>query len=168
MLTGIVAVVSIVGLAVLVLWIRDRFANASHARRNPQEKRAAERKAYEHRILHPDWEFFERHLGRPIPAAIKELYADRELVTSGITYGDDDFISTFMPLDANAPLDTRDYVGFDIVPIATSICGDPIYLRPGASQPDTVYVTYHDGGDTEVFAESVEAMLAIIRRGVSR
>lgn len=38
-----------------------------------------------------------------------------------------------------------------------------IYLRPGSGEADTVYITYHDGGDTEVFAESVAAMVEKLR-----
>jgi len=30
----------------------------------------------EERILHPGWEFYERHLQRPAPAARREIYAD--------------------------------------------------------------------------------------------
>jgi hypothetical protein len=37
---------------------------------------------------------------------------------------------------------------------------DPIYLRPGANEPDTVYISYHDDpGNIEVFADSVAVML---------
>jgi hypothetical protein len=36
-------------------------------------------------------------------------------------------------------------------------------LRPGGGEADTVYITHHDGGDTEVFAESVAAMVEKLR-----
>jgi hypothetical protein len=32
-------------------------------------------------------------------------------------------------------------------------------LRPGGSEADTVYITHHDGSDTEAFAESIAAMV---------
>ena len=130
-----------------------------------REEEAAERQEYEKRILEPDWEFYERHLQRPVPTALRELYADRALVTAGgLKYDKRGWINTFHPLREEGLLDTRDEMGTDIVAFATSECGDPIYLRPGASEADTVYITYHDGGETEVFAESVAAMLETLRK----
>jgi hypothetical protein len=128
------------------------------------EELEAERQAYEERILRPDWEFYERHLQRSAPEALRKLYADRALVTAGnLDYSDRHRIGTFEALDEERLLDTREQLGFDVVAFATSDCGDPIYLRPGPSEADTVFITYHDGGDTEVFAESVEAMLERLR-----
>ena len=53
---------------------------------------------------------------------------------------------------------------FDAVAIATTDLGDAVYMRPGAAGADTVYLTHHDGGDTEVFAESVSEMLATLKQ----
>jgi hypothetical protein len=154
-----------IGLPLLILWMRDRVSRAVWRRRNPPKKVAADRRAYEERILRPDWTFYERHLQRPAPTALRELYSDRALVTAqGLEYTDADRISTFEPLDEQGLLDTRPWLGFDAVAIATSDFGDPIYLRPGSSEADTVYITHHDGGDTEVFAESVAAMVEKVRR----
>jgi len=54
--------------------------------------------------------------------------------------------------------------GFDAVRIATTDFGDAVYLRRGATEADTVYVAYHDGGDADVFAESIGQMLAVLRQ----
>ena len=154
-----------IGLPLLILWLRDRVSRARGRRRNPPEKLTVDRWAYDERILRPDWAFYERHLERPAPRALRELYADRALVTAqGLEYTDSDHISTFEALDEQGLLDTRSWLGFDAVAIATSDFGDPIYLRPGASETDTVYITHHDGGDTEVFAESVAAMVERLRQ----
>ena len=59
---------------------------------------------------------------------------------------------------------SRSPLGFDAVVIATTDFGDAVYLRPGAIEADTVYVAYLDGGDTEVFAESIEHMLVVLRQ----
>ncbi|MDQ6769917.1 MAG: hypothetical protein M3Z54_08020 [Gemmatimonadota bacterium] len=154
-----------IGLPVFILWVRDRVSNARWQRRHPSEKLAADRAAYEQRILSPDWTFYERHLQRPAPAALRELYADSALVTAqGLDYEDFEYITTFEALDPQALLDTRQQLGFDAVAIATGQFGDPIYLKPGVSEGDALYITHHDGGDTEVFAESVAAMVERLRQ----
>ena len=85
------------------------------------------------------------------------------MTAQGLDYGDADNISTFEALDEQGLLDTRPWLGFDAVAIATSDFGDPIYLRPGPSEGDTVYINHHDGGDTEVFAGSVALMVERVR-----
>ena len=71
----------------------------------------------------------------------------------------------FNPIDEDGLLDMRDTMDCDIVAFANSDCGDPIYLRPGSTGSDTVYITHHDDpGHVEVFAESVAVMLERVRR----
>ena len=163
--TVISLVALFIGLPLLILWLRDRVSRARGRRRNSPEKLKVDRREYEERIVRPDWVFYERHLQRPAPRALRELYADRALVTAqSLEYTDAGRISTFEALDEQGLLDTRPWLGFDAVAIATSDFGDPIYLRSGASESDTVYITHHDGGDTEVFAESVAAMVERLRQ----
>ena len=136
-------------------------------RRHPPEEEAAERKALEERILSPDWTFYERHLQRPAPAALRDLFADRRLVTScGLKFTKSDGISSFNPLDEDSLLDTADQLGYDVVPFATSDCGDAIFLRPGTDQSNTVYIAYHDdpGKGIVVLADSAAAMLEQLRK----
>ena len=136
-------------------------------RKHPPEEEAAERKALETRILSPDWTFFERHLKRPAPPALRKLFADKSLVTScGLEFSKSDGISTFNPLDENSLVETADQLGFDVVPFATSDCGDAIFLRPGKDESDTVYIAYHDdpGKGLVVFADSVGAVVEELRK----
>ena len=148
-----------VGLPVLLLVLRDRAGAARRTR-----ARAAEQQSHHRRLLNPDWSGIEQHLERPVPPALRELYADRGLITRrDLRWTDEQAISAFEPLDEEAILDATRTFGFAAVPIATTDFGDMVYLRPGAAEGDTVYVTYHDGGDTEIFAESVEAMTAVLR-----
>jgi hypothetical protein len=135
-------------------------------RRHPPEMQAAERQALEERILSPDWAFYERHLQRPAPTALRQLFADKALVTScGLAFSKSNGISTFNPLDQDSLVDTADLLGFDVVPFATSDCGDAIFLRPGKDAPDTVYIAYHDdpGKGLVVLADSAAAMLEKLR-----
>ena len=143
---------------VIILLLKDRISDALRRRRNPPEKLAAEIRT---RLLQTDWTFYERHLQRPAPAALRELYSDMALIDACTYYrGKKEEINSFEPLNESNLLDTQDQIGYDIVPFATSGCGDPIYLRPGANESDTVYIAYHDDpGNVEVFAESVAAML---------
>lgn len=136
-------------------------------RKHPPEEEAAERKALEVRLLSTDWAFYEHHLQRPAPTALRELFADRALVTRcGLEFSKTDSISTFNPLDKDSLIDTADQLGFDIVPFATSDCGDAIFLRPGKSEPDTVFIAYHDdpGKGLVVLADSVAAMVEKLRK----
>ncbi len=136
-------------------------------RKHPPEEEAAKRKALEARLLSPDWAFYEQHLQRPAPTALRGLFADRRLVTSrGLKFSKSDGISTFNPLDKDSLVDIADPVGFEIVPFATSDCGDAIFLRPGKDEPDTVFIAYHDdpGKGLVVLAGSVGAMVEKLRK----
>ena len=143
---------------VIILLLKDRISGALRRRRNPPEEVEAEIRT---RLLQTDWAFYERHLQRPVPAALRELYSDMALLTACASYrGKREGISSFEPLNESYLLDTHDEIDYDIVPFATSGCGDPIYLRPGAEESDTVYIAYHDDpGNIEIFAESVAQML---------
>lgn len=162
-IAALVCVALLIGVPIVILVLRDRISDAFWRRRNPPEKIAADRQAYEARIASPNWPFYERHIQRPAPEALRALYSDRELVlTNGTHYDDNYYISTFEPLDEAALVDTRDLFGFDIVPFANSD-GNPIYLRPGPTETDVVCITYHDGGDTEQLAPNLSTFLQRLR-----
>jgi hypothetical protein len=150
LLIALMVLALFIGAPVLFLILLNRVELALWRRRNPPEKLAADRRAWEERLLHPDWDFYERHLQRPAPKALRELFADDQLiVTQVIEYGEDEVISTFNALDEQGLAESRDSLGFDAVAIATNDFGDLIYLRPGPSESDAVYIAYHDGGDSE-------------------
>ena len=154
-----------VGLPLLILRVRDRATKVRRLRGDSPEARIAERQAYERRILQPDWASAERHLQRPVPQGLRDLYADRALVTAqDLQYTMDHSISTFEALDEQAFAYAQSWLGFAAVAFATNDAGDTIYLRPGSGEIDVVYLTHHDGGDTEVFAESAEEMLRVLRQ----
>lgn len=165
-ITSVLAILLIfVGLPLVILKLRDRANRVLRDHRSPPEKQAVIRQAYEQRILRPDWDYVERYLQRPAPRALRDLYADYVLVTSrDVQYSVDHAISTFEALDERAIADTTAWLAVKAVAFATTDMGDPVYLRSGPSEPDKVYVTYHDGGDTEILAESVSAMLEVLRQ----
>ena len=141
----------------IILLLKDRISDVLRRRQDTPEKLTAELRT----LMHPDWSFYEGHLQRPVPAALRELYSNMALITACASFrGKREGISAFWPLNEDYLLDTRNEIGYDIVPFATSGCGDSIYLKPGANEPDTVYIAYHDDpGNVEVLAESVAAML---------
>ena len=144
-----------------VVVLRDRAGAARRAR-----ARAAEQQSHDERLLRPDWPHIERYLQRPVPSALRELYADHALMARrDLRWSDDHTISSFEPLDEEAIQEATRALGFEAVPIATTDFGDLVYLSPGATEPDAVYVAHLDGGDTGIFAESVAALAATMRDG---
>jgi hypothetical protein len=161
-LTIVLLMAACVLTAVGVLTILDRI---SWRRDMTPERLAADRLAQERRLLTPDWAYYERHLQRAVPEAIRELYRDRDLILSGgFQYDETHCITSFEPIDSLALLDTRDFMGFDALPLASSD-GDIIYLRPGRDESDAIYITYHDcaGDDTSEFAPDAEFFVQRLR-----
>src|SRR5678815_1341150 len=100
-ITVLVLVLLFIGLPASLLRIIDR-KRAGRAR-HPSGSHLAEREAHERRILALDWPCVERHLRRPPPQALRDLYADRSLVNRrDLQYDDDRLVSTFEPLDEEA------------------------------------------------------------------
>lgn len=74
-------------------------------------------------------------------------------------------ISSLQPLDPAGLVETRDLLGFDVVPIADGE-GDLIYLRPSPAERDAVYILYHAGSETEELADDVSIFVASVRQAV--
>jgi hypothetical protein len=155
----IIGILAIVGLGVAFCWLNDRFMNAIFRWRNPPEKLAAEKAEVERRLLNPDWQFYERHLGRPAPAALRTAFADHALLLSEDLEFQETHSIQFWPIDEKCREESRKWLGLDVVPFANSN-DDLIYLKPGPNESDAVFITYHDGGDTEILVPSVNAFLA--------
>ncbi len=83
--------------------------------------------------------------------------------SQGINYSENVVVSTFDALDEQGLIESRPWLGFDAAAIATSDFGDSIYLRPGATESDAVYITHHDGGGTEVLAPDVFTFVERLR-----
>jgi hypothetical protein len=160
-LIGAVYLLVVFGAAMLALMARDRFNAARWRRRNPPERIAEERRRLERRLVTPDWLFYAEHLQRPVPAALVSWFANARGVTE--TYAFDDYLIEFVPIDPEALRDR--WVVAGVVAFAESN-GDPIYLKPGAGADESVFITFHDGGDTELLAGSVEQFLAGLVRTV--
>ena len=125
-----------------------------------EAEQGAKRQSFEAALQQPNWSFYEHHLQRPAPASLRALYADEKLITSTpLNYSDDCCVNTFEPLNENSLYEGAEDASLPVVIIATTSFGDPIYLKPGPTESDAVYVTYHDGGDTEILADSVSGFV---------
>lgn len=151
----------IIGLPSLWYTLTGRFSLRSEV--SQEELSAANdarRQAFEAILLRPDWSFYERHLRRPAPAALRALYADENLITSTLLdYSDSCSINTFEPLNEESLFASAEDAEQSMIPIATTDSGDPIYLKSGLMESNAVYVAYHDGDDVEVLADSVSAFV---------
>ena len=169
-MNSVVKIVEVLGLLLVgVILVGWWWTNRDYRRRFPPEKEVAEAEAVAKRMLQPDWAFYEQHLQRPAPTALRELFADHALVTSCcLELPKSCGIISFNPLDKDSLLDTADDFGFDVVPFGRGGCGDPIFLRPGKSEPDTVFIVYHDdrAQGLVVLADSVAAMVESLRKAI--
>lgn len=150
----------VIGLPALRYAWRGRFNSGEAISPEKLAELRAERERY---IRQPDWEFLESHLARQVPSALKELYEDLNLVLSeDLDYSEICSICFFESISHDGIWkDSR--LGYDPFVFAMSNFGDPIYLKPGPDETDAVYITYHDGGDTETLASSMEDFLIRLR-----
>lgn len=156
-LVAIVALGSFLGLAIAFLYTRDKVSKFIWHTKNPPEKLEKERKEYEEKIKQPDWNFYERHLERSVPTQLKELYQNENLITSGgFNYNESFDVSTFEPINAQALAEAKKVFEKNILPILSTGFGDAVYLKPGKNEENKIYITYLDGGDTEIFENSID------------
>ena len=157
-LAGAVFLLALIGSAALVLYGKDRLVAALWRCRNPPEKVAANRQAYERRLQSPDWAFYAEHLERPVPSALLAWFADAAALSKDYYFKD--FYVGFAPID-RATL-AEEWVRPGVVSLAFSD-GDPIFLQPGSHSNNAVFIAFHDGGGTEQLAPSVELFIAGLR-----
>src|SRR6187401_536960 len=86
------------GVAIAILLLKDKASKAIWRLQNPPEKLEAARMLYQARLLKPDWGFYEKHLGRPIPQVIVALFKNAERLSASYRFGD--YFVAFVPLDA--------------------------------------------------------------------
>ena len=161
-LLGIVAVLAI---AVITCWFWDR-VTLGRDRPWSQEE-------YNRRLLNPDFAALERHFECTIPAAIRKLYEDSELIlrrgflirSPHTPEGMEEFdIAFFVPADVEGAkswwaAEDRKFI------FADTGFGDPYYVELSLTQPNPlpIYVLYHDGGDTFKVADSLEEFIGLCR-----
>jgi len=139
------------------------------------ERAAAERAEYRRRLENPQWDAIEAGLKRPVPAVLRELYANRELIIAGDFYlmppnaSDDElgwYINEFVPADHAALEPELESIPPGTFSFAFNEFGDPYFVEL-SDDPDgdgPVRLRYHDGGDIETVSGSLREFLSWSRR----
>jgi len=154
----------LVAIAGGILYLWDRISDTLWRRRNPPEKLATEWQEYQGRIQAPDWDFYTNHLQREVPTAIRKLFSNTAIVLSqNAECCGDQIINRFGAIDEANLLESKEWIGTDVVAIAHNKYGDPIHLLPGTHEANAVFVTYHDGGDIEQISADISEFVDSIR-----
>lgn len=148
------------------------FERLFRSRSRREEQWRAEQAARLARLRAPAWDRVEGALGRPVPAILRELYADQSLVTTGdlLLYDPDRAgrgeipwnVNEFIPADEDALSPDLVSIPSGAFAFATNEFGDPFYVQLGelADGDGRVFVHYHDGDDVELVAPSLRTLLS--------
>ncbi len=157
------------GLLVFVAMMAFGWFTLRNARRGEGPTRKEIEEAMAARIealLHPDWAFYEEHLRRPIPEALKRIYEDPDKVLACLDLSDtkgEKYWIEFEPLQRDY-LEPSEASGlpYDIVPIAMIEDKTPIFLKPGEHETNQVLTTAYPEGPALIMtlADSVESFLS--------
>ena len=125
--------------------------------------RALGLRSIEPQLLAPEWEFYEAHLGRPVPPSVRDLFSRHDLILSPLGADSDsgESLNCFQPITPDSLTESKECYGIEIIPLALSESGDPVYLKPGDPH-NTVYILHHDGGEA-VHTQDVDSFV----RGLS-
>ena len=135
--------------------------------RTIRQQQAAAKRAFQARLLAPDWAIYAEHLQREVPEAMPLLCAEFALLLSEveITLDSGMTMTEFFPLDAQAIIDQKAFqpenMGFDCLPFAT-MSGNELFLRPGPNAANSVY--RFDGSEIEVVFVDIADLLNDLRR----
>jgi SMI1-KNR4 cell-wall len=157
----VIAGPAIVGLAGL-LWL---------ALRRARKRARAEILAFQKRLAAPDLDGLERHLGHRLPASLRALYEDHELimacdvlvaVPNPLDESDESYIAWFQPGDVET-LKTAWPGCEDLFPIADNGFGDQFLVDPRDPDPEVI-VYAHESGERQSLGVTLSAFLAAPRR----
>ena len=135
--------------------------------RTMRTQQAEAKRAFQQRLLAPDWEIYAQHLAREVPGAMKQLYVEFALLLSEleITLESGMVVTEFFPLDAQAFIDQKAFqpenMGFDCLPFAT-LSGQELFLQPGYTAANSVYL--FNGSEIEVVFPDIADLLTALRQ----
>ena len=164
---------SVIGMALLVLWIINRVTLGRPA--TPEELAKYERQ-YQERLAYPKWDEIERHFGRAIPAALRALFADSKrrgktcFYVISSTEDDEHYIQRFEPADLKTLEECWIPMEEQRLPFASDDFDNFYFIEMGNNWRDgsPVYYYDHDGGGVSEVSESLETFLSWRTRPDSR
>ena len=128
---------------------------------------------FKQRLASPDLDGLERHLGHPLPASVRAMYQDRDLIMS-----DNILIGVPNPLENDnecyvawfEPADVENigaaWPGCDsLFPIADNGAGDQFLVDLRQADPEVIY-HLHETGERRGLGVGLSAFLAAPRRPV--
>lgn len=155
------------GYPIFILWLIGRHL---HPKLSEEELKENARK-FEQRLLNPNIELVESHFGKALPAAIVELYANRDeilrdnfVVLSSEEAGEElaCFIGFYEPCDAGSVGLSRPgcegYFSF-----ADDGCGNQYMVIPGDEDSPVLFFD-HEGGEITEVCKSISEFMAWPRR----
>ena len=163
MVFGFTYLAVLIVLALIVLFLIEVCGDFIYKMRNPPEKIQAEMEKYNNRLLNPDWDFYSSHLLRKVPEDLIIFFENQELLEKGFLIENEDVYidGWFCPIDEEGSKEAS-WIEKNVVPFA-SCNGDPIYLKPGLKLDNSVYITYHDGGDIELLYKDIKQFIEEVR-----
>lgn len=160
---GGVVIIAMFMLAALVLWLADRIRFRAPSREEIQERS----RDFERRLANPDWAFVASEFGGNVPGAVETLYRDQTLLGArDVRLSDHLGVAFFVPADDNA-FDPEQWFNpaSDAFVFAVTAFGDPFFVRTGqVTEGLPVYVYFHDGGDTETVAVSLQQFVEYLQQ----
>jgi hypothetical protein len=142
----------------------------SRGERKGQLRRALAAERFLKRLESPDLAGLERHLGHPLPASLRALYADRDLVMSDdivisvpnpLQGSKDSYIAWFEPADAETLAII--WPGCEgLFPFADNGAGDRFLVDPKDSDPEVLYYL-HETGEKRSLGVPLSAFIAARR-----
>lgn len=136
-----------------IVWIFHRMTGEDVRR---QQLREAEKR----RFRTPDWQFFQNHLGRPIDPALVQMYSAHDISEwSEVQLKDREV--RLCAIDSESISDgAAEIFGHEVVPLAFDDCGQVVYLKPGESASDAVYI--YDADEERVLFESIKEYVDLV------
>src|SRR5262245_6520513 len=162
------AFVCVILLAAAICWLWDlvRFGPQKPWTQDDHEE-------FDWRLLNPDFATVARHFGCKIPTAIRDLYDSESILkknflirpTNAAEAVEEFFVSYFVPADMQGmeswwPAEEKKFI------LADTGCRDPYFVELSLESDElSVYVFYHDRGDTLRVADSLREFVALCKRG---
>lgn len=122
---------------------------------------------------HPDFEALEDYFGHPLPAVLKELYADKQLirrddilirVPDPLDGGNECYVAFFEPANLeNAG--TTDSICKGMFAFASNGAGDLYLIDPREADPEVIYYL-HESGERRAMGVTLSQFIRAPRRPV--